>query len=108
MNKLVSFAAVAAVSLGVAPAFAADVTLRMSNWFPTSFFPYDQVVVPWAENVEKVTEGRVKVDNREIDGVFEGVIQAFLAVTGLLDGKTAVSQLGRQGLPQSDIILDKQ
>lgn len=63
MNKLLTFAASAAVTVATAScALASDVTLRMSNWLPTSFFTYSEVVVPWTEKVAEVTDGRVTVE----------------------------------------------
>ncbi|HPE62122.1 MAG TPA: TRAP transporter substrate-binding protein [Thiolinea sp.] len=37
-------------------------TLRMSNWVPTTHYLYTDVFKPWADDVEKATEGRVKVN----------------------------------------------
>lgn len=36
-------------------------TLTMSSWVPQSHYLYTDILVPWTEDVEKVTEGRVKV-----------------------------------------------
>lgn len=43
-------------------AWAQEVTLRYSNWLPPGFHLVDKLMKPWIEEVEKVTEGRVKVE----------------------------------------------
>ena len=55
-------AAAAAVTLLSFGANAADITLRYSNWLPAGYHLTDQVMKPWMEDVERVTEGRVKVE----------------------------------------------
>lgn len=56
------FAAAAALACTTAlPAFAADVTLRVSNWLPVSHPVVKDIVIPWGEKVKEVTEGRVEV-----------------------------------------------
>ncbi|SKA71875.1 TRAP-type C4-dicarboxylate transport system, substrate-binding protein [Thiothrix eikelboomii] len=37
-------------------------TLKMSSWVPTTHFVHTQILEPWSKAVEKVTEGRVKVE----------------------------------------------
>ncbi len=48
-----------AASLLAAPLQAE--TLNMSNWVPQTHFIFTDILKPWADEVEKVTEGRVKV-----------------------------------------------
>lgn len=43
-------------------AWAQDVTLRYSNWLPPGFHLVDKLMKPWIAEVERVTEGRVKVE----------------------------------------------
>ena len=43
-------------------ASAQDVTLRYSNWLPPGFHLVDKLMKPWIAEVERVTEGRVKVE----------------------------------------------
>jgi len=40
---------------------AEDVTLRFSNWLPPTHLLSTEVIEPWAEQIEEVTEGRVNV-----------------------------------------------
>ncbi|MBP6019920.1 MAG: TRAP transporter substrate-binding protein [Burkholderiaceae bacterium] len=37
-------------------------TLRLSNWLPPSHFIVQEMLTPWAADVEQATEGRVKVE----------------------------------------------
>lgn len=37
-------------------------TLKMSSWVPPTHFVHTQILEPWTKEVEKVTEGRVKVE----------------------------------------------
>ncbi|MFP1644700.1 TRAP transporter substrate-binding protein [Pontitalea aquivivens] len=43
-------------------AAAETVTLRYSNWLPTTYFINTDLIFPWIAEVEKVTEGRVKIE----------------------------------------------
>lgn len=60
-------ASVAAVALGAliagAPVSSAEAatTLRMSNWVPPTHYITTDILIPWIEQVEKATEGRVKI-----------------------------------------------
>jgi TRAP-type C4-dicarboxylate transport system substrate-binding protein len=42
-------------------AIAKDIQLKMSQWMPSTYFLVTDVMVPWAEEIGKVTEGRVTV-----------------------------------------------
>lgn len=41
---------------------AEQITLRYSNWLPPTYFVMSEIMRPWMEDVERVTEGRVKFD----------------------------------------------
>ncbi len=46
-----------------APASAQETTtLRLSNWLPPAHYIVTEMLVPWSKDVEKATEGRVKVE----------------------------------------------
>ena len=45
----------------LATTLQASETLTMSSWVPQSHYLYTDILVPWTKDVEKVTEGRVKV-----------------------------------------------
>lgn len=58
-------AAVAGLALAgwlTAGASAQDVKLRYSNWLPPSYFVMTEIIQPWMNDVERVTEGRVTFD----------------------------------------------
>lgn len=53
-------------TLAITSSFAANSlaaeTLKMSSWVPTTHFVHTQILEPWSKQVEKATEGRVKVE----------------------------------------------
>jgi TRAP-type C4-dicarboxylate transport system substrate-binding protein len=67
MNRFTSFAsrtAGVAVAAGLAlTAFGAQAqtTLRFSNWLPPTHHVITEMIQPWAADVDKATEGRVKI-----------------------------------------------
>ncbi|WP_425088801.1 TRAP transporter substrate-binding protein [Stappia sp.] len=63
MNRLKS-AALAAVALcvGIAPAFAQEVTLRVHHFLPAPAPVPKNFITPWAEKVMKESDGRIKVE----------------------------------------------
>lgn len=54
------------LTLAMTSSFAASPiaaeTLKMSSWVPPTHFVHTQILEPWTKEVEKVTEGRVKVE----------------------------------------------
>lgn len=78
------------------PAAAQDVTIRYSNWLPTQHFIHQSIVLPWAEEVERVTEGRVRVSVTpkvvgtvagQYDVVTDGLADMALVVPGYTPGR---------------------
>jgi TRAP-type C4-dicarboxylate transport system substrate-binding protein len=61
-NTLAGLVAAAAVALGATTVSAQTVTLRYSNWLPPGLFLWKDILLPWTAEVEKVTEGRVKME----------------------------------------------
>lgn len=57
----IALAAALAIA-GHTVAAAQDVTLRFSNWLPPTHPVVTEILEPWVKDVEKVTEGRVKVE----------------------------------------------
>lgn len=51
-----------AAVLGVTAAAHAQTTLRVSNWLPPSHPIVRDILAPWGQQVEKATQGRVKVE----------------------------------------------
>ena len=57
--SLAAAASVLVLSLGAAPAAAQE--LRLSTFVPPVHIIYREIIVPWAKEVEKATDGKVKV-----------------------------------------------
>lgn len=61
-NTLKLFVSASIVSIGLsAQALAQETVLRMSNWLPPSHPIVKDMMIPWAEQVEEATDGRVEV-----------------------------------------------
>jgi TRAP-type C4-dicarboxylate transport system substrate-binding protein len=58
----IAMAGAMALSTSATAALAADVVVRYSNWLPGAYYMYKDIFVPWMEEVEKVTEGRVRFE----------------------------------------------
>ncbi|WP_238367139.1 TRAP transporter substrate-binding protein [Mesobacterium pallidum] len=78
-----------AVGMSTVSAFAKDVTIRYSNWLPSGYYLHDKVFLPFMEEVEQVTEGRVTF---EIAPKFIGsVVGSYdVVVDGLADAAVIV------------------
>jgi TRAP-type C4-dicarboxylate transport system substrate-binding protein len=61
IKTLIAGAALAALGLGTA-AQAETTTLTMSSWVPPTHFLVKDILQPWIADVEKATEGRVKIN----------------------------------------------
>jgi TRAP-type C4-dicarboxylate transport system substrate-binding protein len=81
---------------------AQDVTLRMSNWLPEGQTLRVQAIEPWIAEVEKVTEGRVKIDvppkvigsvPAQFDVVSDGQADLALWVNGYTPGRFVISEI---------------
>lgn len=91
MKYVTRFAALAAaaVSLMAAPV-QAETVLRVSNWLPPTHPITTDIIQVWADNVEKATEGRVKVQiipalgkpEAHFDLVRKGVADVAMSVDG--------------------------
>jgi TRAP-type C4-dicarboxylate transport system substrate-binding protein len=62
LKRLAGLGLAAAVALGATVAAAQEVTLRYSSWLPVGHWLVQEQFVPWFAEIEKVTEGRVKVE----------------------------------------------
>lgn len=62
-QRIASVAALASAAVFASGAAQADTqTIRFSNWLPPAHYIVTEMLQPWAEQVEEVTEGRVKVE----------------------------------------------
>ncbi len=62
LRCLAAALAVAGCAFGAATASAQTTTLKYSNWLPAGQAMRVEVIEPWIVEVEKVTQGRVKID----------------------------------------------
>lgn len=63
MNSFVKIAASAAIAIGLASnAMAEEIVLRYSEWLPSTYFMNERALRDYFKDIEKVTEGRVKVE----------------------------------------------
>src|SRR5690606_7276374 len=66
------------------PLHAQEVTLRYSNWLPAGLVFNKDIMTPWIAEVEKATEGRVKIEAApKVVGTVPG--QYDVVVDGLAD-----------------------
>lgn len=75
---------------------AAQTVLRYSNWLPVGYMVRAQILEPWMADVEKVTQGRVKVETTpkvvgtvagQFDVVRDGLADLALIVPGYTPGR---------------------
>lgn len=105
---------VIALSLGssllISGAASAQTVLSYSPWLPAAYVVND-VVMPWMEQVEAVTEGRVKIVPRaagvgapreQFDVVRDGLADVSLIVPGYTQGRFPLLELGELPLLSSN------
>ncbi len=99
LSKLAAGALLAAV---IAVPAQAETTLRLSNWLPPSHPIVKDMVVPWAQQVEKATDGRVKVDilkaplgapPAHFDIAKDGIADVTFGVHGYTPGRFTLTQI---------------
>lgn len=95
--------AMAAVALSMSQPAQAQTTLTVSHWYPPTHGITTDVVVPWAQQVEKVTEGRVKAQlapkvigslPAQFDVVRDGLADVVMIVNGYTPGRFPISEIG--------------
>jgi TRAP-type C4-dicarboxylate transport system substrate-binding protein len=60
MKRVLFLAGAAAIACGMAPGAGAQTTLTISSWVPPTHSLTKNVMMVWAANVEKATNGRIK------------------------------------------------
>lgn len=60
-KSLITGVALSSAALATTPAIASTTTLTLSSWVPQTHFIVKDVLQPWMAEVEKATEGRVKI-----------------------------------------------
>lgn len=103
-RSALGIAAACAFALQSVSAMAAEtVTIRYSNWLPPGLFLWDDVIVPWLADIEKVTEGRVKVEvapkvvgtaASQYDVVRDGLADLSWMVAGYTPGRFPLIEFG--------------
>jgi len=94
----VGLASVAALALSAAGAFAQEVTLRLHQFLPPTANVPAQVLDVWADNVERDSGGRIKVERfgsmalggtppELMDQVIDGIVDLVWTVNGFTPGR---------------------
>ncbi|MCV0394881.1 MAG: TRAP transporter substrate-binding protein [Rhizobiaceae bacterium] len=112
MKRFLSVAAAAGLAMSFASSALADtVTIRYSNWLPPGFFLWDDGLKPWMDEIEEVTEGRVKVEvlpkvvgttASQFDVVRDGLADMAFMVSSYTPGRFVLTQFGELPLLSSD------
>ncbi|NGN44604.1 TRAP transporter substrate-binding protein [Mesorhizobium sp. CGMCC 1.15528] len=103
MKRLAGLAGALALALATTAAFADTVTIRYSSWLPTTHWLVGGSLVPYLEEIEKVTEGRVKVEilpkvvgtaASQFDVVRDGLADMSWIVAGYTPGRFKLAEMG--------------
>ena len=93
LSKLIAGGALATLATfaGMSGAWAETVTLRYSNWLAASYPLHARAMVPWMQDIEKATEGRVKFEVSPkvvgtVPGQYDVVAQGLADVVLFLPG----------------------
>jgi len=99
------FAALAAIGSAVAtaPASAQNVSIKYSSWLPGNHWLNTSGMMPWMAEVEKATQGRVKIEQlpkavgtppTQFDVVLDGLADLSIIVTGYTPGRFVFAEMG--------------
>jgi TRAP-type C4-dicarboxylate transport system substrate-binding protein len=100
-----------ALSLAATNVFAAPITIRYSSWLPPTLFLWKDVLLPWTGEIEKVTEGRVKVEvlpkvvgtaATQFDVIRDGLADMSFITAPYTPGRFTASEFGELPLLGSD------
>ncbi|MCV0394914.1 MAG: TRAP transporter substrate-binding protein [Rhizobiaceae bacterium] len=104
LKKLIlATAGIAALAMAASAAQAETVTIRYSSWLPVNHWYVGGSIVPYLEEIEEVTEGRVKVEilpkivgtpQSQFDVVRDGLADMSWIVTGYTPGRFKLSEMG--------------
>lgn len=105
MNRIVGTVLGGALLAASSLSAQAETTLRVANWLPPSHPIVKDMMVPWGQNVEAATQGRVKVEilkaplgapPAHFDIAKDGIADVTFGVHGYTPGRfvlTAISEL---------------
>lgn len=115
MKRLIGTLTACAVILGATTGAAmADTTLRMSSWIPASHFLNANAIIPWSQEVSKVTNGRVKINLApktigsslgQFDVVRDGLADIAVAVPGYTPGRFDLAGIVEMPLLTEDTVV---
>lgn len=89
-SRLMVAVAALGVGFGATSASAAEVTLRFAHFFPAAAPFHKELYVPWAESIEKASNGRIKVEIypsqtlAKVQASYEAVRNQVADVTGTI------------------------
>lgn len=98
-NPLARLIAAAALALGLAqPLAAQEVTLRLHQFLPETSFVPAQIIAPWADRIERDSNGRIKVQRYPsmvlggkpadlVDQVVDGQVDVIWTLAGYTPGR---------------------
>lgn len=101
--RLVATISAALASLLLASPAAADTVIRFNSWLPATHPITAKTLKPWADEVAKVTQGRVKVEftsgslgkpDAQLDMVRDGIVDAALSVHGMTPTRFPLVMVG--------------
>jgi TRAP-type transport system periplasmic protein len=96
------FGAVLGMCMSASAAWAETVVLKYSNWMPATYFAWTDVLLPYFAEIEKVTEGRVKVEvlpkvvasaASQFDVVRDGLADMAWFTAGFTPGRFPVAEM---------------
>ncbi len=102
ISRIIGLGLAASISF-VTTAFAENVTLRYSSWLPAAHHVNQNAMYPWFQEIEKVTEGRVKVEilpkvvgtaQSQFDVIRDGLADVSFIVPGYTPGRFPVAEIG--------------
>jgi len=115
MKRLVGkLAACAVVLVATVGGAQAETTLRMSSWIPATHFLNANAIIPWSEDVAKVTNGRVKINLApkiigsplgQYDVVRDGLADIAVAVPGYTPGRFDLAGIVEMPLLTEDTVV---
>jgi TRAP-type C4-dicarboxylate transport system substrate-binding protein len=101
-RKLAGMATGLVLALSAGAASAQTVTIRYSSWLPTSHWLVGGSLVPYLQEIEKVTEGRVKIEilpkvvgtpATQFDVVRDGLADMSWIVAGYTPGRFKLAEM---------------
>jgi TRAP-type C4-dicarboxylate transport system substrate-binding protein len=104
-GMLAGSAATLALASGIRPVRAAETTFKISHYLPPSHGFHTDVLVPWGQQLEEKTDGKVKVEVYDATSGFGNIMrQADQVRAGVIDVALGLNGIPRGRFPASSII----